>query len=30
LRNHLHAINHKLRTHNRLEAVLSAMKRGLI
>jgi PAS domain S-box-containing protein len=30
LRNHLHAINPKLRTHNRLEAVLSAMKRGLI
>jgi PAS domain S-box-containing protein len=30
LRNHLHAINQKLRTHNRLEAVLSAMKRGLI
>lgn len=30
LRNHLHAINQKLRTHNRLEAVLQAMKRGLI
>lgn len=30
LRNHLHAINQKLRTHNRLEAVLHAMKRGLI
>lgn len=30
LRNHLHAINRKLRTHNRLEAVLHAMKRGLI
>ena len=30
LRNHLHAINQKLRTHNRLEAVLHAMKRGLV
>ncbi|MGA2083139.1 MAG: PAS domain S-box protein [Holophaga sp.] len=30
LRNHLHAINRKLRTHNRLEAVLHAIKRGLI
>jgi len=30
LRNHLHAINQKLRTHNRLEAVIHAMKRGLI
>jgi PAS domain S-box-containing protein len=30
LRNHLHAINQKLRTHTRLEAVLNAMKRGLI
>ena len=30
LRNHLHAINQKLRTHNRLEAVLHAMKRGMI
>ena len=30
LRNHLHAINQKLRTHSRLEAVLHAMKRGLI
>lgn len=30
LRNHLHAINEKLRTHNRLEAVMHAMKRGLI
>lgn len=30
LRNHLHAINQKLRTRNRLEAVLHAMKRGLI
>lgn len=30
LRNHLHAINQKLRTHNRLEAVLHAMHRGLI
>jgi PAS domain S-box-containing protein len=30
LRNHLHTINQKLRTHNRLEAVLQAMRRGLI
>jgi PAS domain S-box-containing protein len=30
LRNHLHTINQKLRTHNRLEAVLHAMRRGLI
>lgn len=30
LRNHLHAINQKFRTHNRLEAVLHAMRRGLI
>jgi DNA-binding CsgD family transcriptional regulator len=30
LRNHLHAINEKLRTHNRLEAVMHAMQRGLI
>ncbi len=30
LRNHLHGINEKLRTHNRLEAVMHAMKRGLI
>jgi PAS domain S-box-containing protein len=30
LRNHLHAVNQKLHTHNRLEAVLHAMKRGLI
>ena len=30
LRNHLHAINQKLRTHNRLEAVLHAMRLGLI
>jgi PAS domain S-box-containing protein len=30
LRNHLHSINEKLRTHNRLEAVMHAMKRGLI
>ena len=30
LRNHLHAINQKLGTHNRLEAVLHALKRGLI
>lgn len=30
LRNHLHTINHKLRTHTRLEAVLHAIKRGLV
>ncbi len=30
LRNHLHSINEKLRTHNRLEAVMHALKRGLI
>jgi DNA-binding CsgD family transcriptional regulator len=30
LRNHLHNINEKLRTHNRLEAVMHAMQRGLI
>jgi PAS domain S-box-containing protein len=30
VRNHLHAINRKLRTHSRLEAVLHAMRRGLI
>lgn len=30
LRNHLHSVNEKLRTHNRLEAVMHAMKRGLI
>ncbi len=30
LRNHLHGINEKLRTHNRLEAVMHAMQRGLI
>jgi PAS domain S-box-containing protein len=30
LRNHLHSINRKLRTHSRLEAVLHATKRGLI
>lgn len=30
LRNHLHHINHKLRTHNRLEAVMHALKRHLI
>ena len=30
LRNHLHSINGKLRTHNRLEAVMHAMHRGLI
>ena len=30
LRNHLHRINEKLRTHNRLEAVMNAMHRGLI
>jgi PAS domain S-box-containing protein len=30
LRNHLHSINEKLRTHNRLDAVMHAMQRGLI
>ncbi len=30
LRNHLHSINKKLRTHNRLEAVMHALHRGLI
>ena len=30
LRNHLHHINRKLRTHNRLEAVTHAQQRGLI
>jgi PAS domain S-box-containing protein len=30
LRNHLHHINRKLRTHNRLEAVTHAQRRGLI
>jgi PAS domain S-box-containing protein len=30
LRNHLYRINQKLRTHNRLEAVMCAMDRGLI
>ncbi|HWB87138.1 MAG TPA: PAS domain S-box protein [Bryobacteraceae bacterium] len=30
LRNHLHSINEKLHTHNRLEAVMHALKRGLI
>jgi PAS domain S-box-containing protein len=30
LRNHLHHINRKLRTHNRLEAVIHALRRGLI
>jgi PAS domain S-box-containing protein len=30
LRNHLHHINRKLRTHSRLEAVTHAKKRGLI
>lgn len=30
LRNHLHRINQKLRTHNRLEAVTHAQQRGLI
>ena len=30
LRNHLHSINEKLRTHNRLEAMIHAMQRGLI
>lgn len=30
LRNHLHHINRKLRTHNRLEAVMHALQRHLI
>ncbi len=30
LRNHLHHINQKLRTHNRLEAVMNAARRKLI
>ncbi len=30
LRNHLHHINQKLRTHNRLEAVMNALQRKLI
>ena len=30
LRNHLHDINRKLRTHTRLEAVTHAQRRGLI
>lgn len=30
LRNHLHHINGKLRTHNRLEAVIHAQRRGII
>lgn len=30
LRNHLHHINHKLRTQNRVEAVTHAQRRGLI
>jgi PAS domain S-box-containing protein len=30
LRNHLHHINHKLRTHTRLEALTHAQQRGLI
>jgi len=30
LRNHLHHINRKLRTHNRLEAVTHAQRRGLL
>lgn len=30
LRNHLHSVNEKLGTHNRLEAVTHAMQRGLI
>ena len=30
LRNHLHHINQKLRTHNRMEAVMNAMQRKLI
>ena len=29
-RNHLHSINEKLRTHNRLEAVMHAMQNALI
>jgi DNA-binding CsgD family transcriptional regulator len=30
LRNHLHHINRKLRTHSRLEAVTHAQQRGLL
>jgi DNA-binding CsgD family transcriptional regulator len=30
LRNHLHRINRKLRTHSRLEAVTHAQRRGLL
>ncbi len=30
LRNHIHHVNQKLRTHNRLEAVIQASRRGLI
>lgn len=30
LRNHRDGINEKLRTHNRLEAVMNAIHRGLI
>jgi len=30
LRNHIHHVNQKLRTKNRLEAVMHAMRRGLI
>jgi DNA-binding CsgD family transcriptional regulator len=30
LRNHIHRTNHKLRTHNRLESVMRALRRGLI
>jgi DNA-binding CsgD family transcriptional regulator len=30
LRNHLHHVNKKLRTHNRLEAVTHALQRRLI
>jgi DNA-binding CsgD family transcriptional regulator len=30
LRNHIHHINEKLGTHSRLEAVVEAMRRGLI
>jgi DNA-binding CsgD family transcriptional regulator len=30
LRNHLHSINERLRTHGRLKAVMHAMQRGII
>jgi DNA-binding CsgD family transcriptional regulator len=30
LRNHIHNANKKLHTHNRLEAVMQAIRRGLI